>query len=73
AFLVFKTINKYHGLRVTEAEEINGLDLNEHGTTAYPEFFGVNDARSILDLDDEQEIELLKQGKLSIDLEMKPY
>lgn len=72
AYLVFKTINKLHGLRVTEAEEINGLDLNEHGTTAYPEFFGVNDARSILDLDDEQEIELLKRGKLSIDLEMKP-
>lgn len=71
AFLVFTAINKYHGLRVTESEEINGLDLNEHGTTAYPEFFGVNDARTIIDLNEQQEIELLKRGKLNIDLEMR--
>lgn len=71
AFLVFKIINKYHGLRVTESEEINGLDLNEHGTTAYPEFFGVNNARDMLELNVDQEIELLKQGKLSVDLEMR--
>lgn len=70
-FIVFKVIDNYHGLRVTETEELNGLDLNEHGTTAYPEFFGVNDARSMLDFDEEQEIELLKRGRLNINLEMK--
>jgi Amt family ammonium transporter len=26
------------GLRVAEDEELNGLDLSEHGMEAYPEF-----------------------------------
>jgi Amt family ammonium transporter len=29
-----------NGIRVTEEEEIEGLDFGEHGNTAYPEFGG---------------------------------
>jgi len=38
AFLLFKGIQKTIGLRVTEAEEIDGLDIGEHGMEAYPAF-----------------------------------
>jgi Amt family ammonium transporter len=37
-FLLFKLIAKTIGLRVSEEEEINGLDLGEHGATCYPDF-----------------------------------
>lgn len=68
AFAVFKTVNLTHGLRVTESEELKGLDQNEHGTSAYPEFFGVEEARNMLDLDAEQELALVKENKLNIDI-----
>jgi Amt family ammonium transporter len=68
AYIVFKTISVTHGLRVSEVEELNGLDQNEHGMTAYPDFFGVNEARDMMDLDIEQELTLLKEEKLKIDL-----
>lgn len=38
AFLLFKLINKTIGLRVSREEEIDGLDVGEHGIEAYPEF-----------------------------------
>lgn len=38
AFIIFFTINKTLGLRVTEQEEIDGLDIHEHGTSAYSDF-----------------------------------
>ena len=38
AFIMFKLIEKVVGLRVTPEEEMEGLDLTEHGGTAYPEF-----------------------------------
>ena len=38
AFIMFKLINKTVGLRVSEAEEMEGLDLAEHGGHAYPDF-----------------------------------
>lgn len=37
-FIVFGLINKTVGLRVTPAEEVEGLDVLEHGAEAYPYF-----------------------------------
>ncbi len=34
-FIVFKVIDKIFGLRVTDQEQIDGLDLHEHGMNAY--------------------------------------
>ncbi|SHG11597.1 ammonium transporter [Fodinibius roseus] len=68
AYVVCKTIHRTHGLRVSEIEELNGLDQNEHGTTAYPDFFGVDEARDMLDLETEQELALVKEKKLKIEL-----
>ncbi|SMO76216.1 ammonium transporter [Fodinibius sediminis] len=66
---VCKMADRLIGLRVSEAEELNGLDQNEHGTSAYPDFFGVNDARKMLDLDLEQELALVKDKKIDIPLD----
>ncbi|MBN2488278.1 MAG: ammonium transporter [Methanosarcinaceae archaeon] len=38
SFIIFKIIDVTIGLRVSEEEEIQGLDLAEHGIRAYPEF-----------------------------------
>ena len=38
AFLMFKLIEKTVGLRVSAEEEMEGLDLAEHGGNAYPDF-----------------------------------
>ncbi len=38
AFVLFKIIDKTIGLRVSKEEEILGLDLTEHGGSAYPDF-----------------------------------
>jgi Amt family ammonium transporter len=38
SFAVFKVIDVTIGLRVTEEEELLGLDRSEHGGDAYPEF-----------------------------------
>ena len=35
--ILFKTIKKLRGLRVTEEEEYVGLDIQEHGLEAYYE------------------------------------
>jgi Amt family ammonium transporter len=43
AFIVFKLINKFVGLRVSEDEEIDGLDVMEHGCSAYSNFNFHND------------------------------
>jgi Amt family ammonium transporter len=32
----------YGGIRVTESEEIEGLDIGEHGMEAYPDFASTN-------------------------------
>ncbi len=37
-FLMFKLIDKIVGLRVTKKEEIEGLDIHEHGSDAYSNF-----------------------------------
>ena len=38
SFIVLKAIDSAVGLRVTQEEEIAGLDASEHGTTAYGDF-----------------------------------
>lgn len=38
SFLVFYTLKKTVGIRVDEQEEVEGLDINEHGMHAYPDF-----------------------------------
>lgn len=39
-YTVFKVADVVVGLRVTDEEEIDGLDRREHGVSAYPEFTG---------------------------------
>ncbi|MGP7815582.1 ammonium transporter [Niallia sp. 01092] len=39
SFVILFVIKKISGLRVTEEEEIMGLDISEHGTYGYPEVF----------------------------------
>ena len=38
AIIIFKVIDKTVGLRVSEQEEIDGLDIHEHGIVAYANF-----------------------------------
>lgn len=38
AFILFAIIKLTVGLRVSEEEEIEGLDVTEHGTAAYGDF-----------------------------------
>jgi Amt family ammonium transporter len=38
SFILFKILKATTGLRVSEAEELRGLDITEHGAEAYPEF-----------------------------------
>jgi Amt family ammonium transporter len=38
-FITFKLIDVVNGLRVAPEEEIQGLDIYEHGTPAYPDFW----------------------------------
>jgi Amt family ammonium transporter len=42
AFIILFSIKKTLGLRVSEKEEIEGLDMHEHGMSAYAGF-GSND------------------------------
>ncbi len=37
-YILFRVIKATIGLRVSEEEELEGLDINEHGQTAYPDF-----------------------------------
>jgi Amt family ammonium transporter len=38
AFAIFYVLKKSVGIRVTEREELEGLDINEHSMRAYPDF-----------------------------------
>lgn len=38
AFIIFKLLDKAHGLRVSDQEQEDGLDLHEHGMSAYANF-----------------------------------
>ena len=37
-YLMFKIMDKIFGIRVSPEEELQGLDIPEHGTPAYPDF-----------------------------------
>ncbi len=37
-YLMFKLMDKAFGIRVPPEEELQGLDISEHGTPAYPDF-----------------------------------
>ncbi|MCK9594927.1 MAG: ammonium transporter [Candidatus Omnitrophica bacterium] len=41
-FVVFKIMDKKFGVRVSPEEELKGLDIIEHGTPAYPNFYNYN-------------------------------
>ena len=38
SFLIIFTLKKTMGIRVSEREELEGLDAHEHGMDAYPDF-----------------------------------
>ncbi len=38
-YIVFKVLDAVMGIRVSPKEELQGLDIIEHGTPAYPEFY----------------------------------
>ena len=38
AFIILFAIKKISGLRVNKTEELEGLDIHEHGMDAYPDF-----------------------------------
>ncbi|MBN8707691.1 MAG: ammonium transporter, partial [Bacteroidetes bacterium] len=38
SLLFFYLIGRFSGLRVSVSDEFDGLDLREHGLSAYPEF-----------------------------------
>lgn len=40
-YLIFKLMDKAFGVRISPEEELQGLDIPEHGTPAYPDFFAV--------------------------------
>lgn len=40
-YVVFKVLDAVIGIRVNPTEELQGLDITEHGTPAYPEFYTV--------------------------------
>jgi len=42
-FIIFKVMDKLFGIRVSPQEEIEGLDLGEHGARAYPNFPVIED------------------------------
>lgn len=41
-FLLFKIMDLCFGIRVSPEEELKGLDVPEHGTPAYPNFYTIN-------------------------------
>ncbi len=41
-YVMFKVMDKTFGIRVSPGEEIKGLDIPEHGTPAYPNFYTAN-------------------------------
>lgn len=42
AYMLFKAIDLIVGLRVSEEDELSGLDFSEHGTVSYPDFVAIN-------------------------------
>lgn len=42
AYLLFKVIDLLVGLRVSEEDELSGLDYSEHGAVSYPDFVSIS-------------------------------
>jgi Amt family ammonium transporter len=42
SFIIFSAVKAIMGLRVSEEEEVEGLDIGEHGQEAYPDFQGAS-------------------------------
>ena len=42
SFVILKVLQKTIGLRVSDNDEIGGLDLNSHGESAYNDWFNLN-------------------------------
>jgi len=61
SLLVWAVIKVTLGIRVTLEEEITGLDIGEHGNTAYPEFISRKPAYSSIVDDSEKKI-TIKEG-----------
>ena len=40
--ILFKAMDILFGIRVSPEEELKGLDIPEHGTPAYPNFYTMN-------------------------------
>ena len=38
-FVIFKVLDMIMGIRVSAEEEVKGLDIPEHGSPAYPDFY----------------------------------
>lgn len=49
-FIIFKLIDKTIGLRVSEQEEIDGLDIHEHGLASAYSGFEINDIMGNMDI-----------------------
>ena len=49
AFVTFSVLRATLGLRVSASEEIEGLDLGEHGMPAYPDFTDLAKSPVVLD------------------------
>lgn len=56
SLLVWYLIKKTMGIRVKLAEEIEGLDIGEHGNTAYPEFLSRKPAYTTMIVDESQKV-----------------
>ncbi|QCQ21410.1 ammonium transporter [Desulfoglaeba alkanexedens] len=41
-YIMFKIMDSIFGIRVSPEEELKGLDILEHGTPAYPNFYTIN-------------------------------
>ncbi len=64
AFAIFKVIDMVMGLRVTAEEEIEGLDITEHGSEAYPQDFvgGYADYQEAFEASKSASLETAKQA-----------
>src|SRR5450432_2331258 len=60
SYVIFMVIEKTIGLRLSAANEVEGLDLSEHGATAYPEFAKMGNDGSPKTL---EEANAMKAGK----------
>jgi len=62
SLLVWYLIKKTVGIRVSLEEEITGLDIGEHGNTAYPEFISRKPAYAAIVNDDSVKTIKVKEG-----------